>query len=114
MEKTCVSSASPPTAAEAKPHKHAAKKEPEIQTTRNDVSKAEPAPLDDVFPEKPLRPRDMKALPQTMLIGDITAHRQRTCAAPTAPCQRFPKIVIVIGSASTIKKTVSGKTAVAM
>jgi hypothetical protein len=49
---TCVmESPPPPTAAEAKPHKHAEKKEPEIQTTRNDVSKAEPAPLDDVFPE---------------------------------------------------------------
>jgi hypothetical protein len=40
---------SPPTA--AAPHKRAAKKESEPQTTRNDVSKAEPAPLDDVFPE---------------------------------------------------------------
>jgi Protein of unknown function (DUF1499) len=41
----------PPTAAEAKAHKRAAKKEPETQTTRNDISKATPAPLDDVFPE---------------------------------------------------------------
>jgi hypothetical protein len=40
---------SPPTA--AAPHKRAAKKESEPQTTRNDVTKAEPAPLDDVFPE---------------------------------------------------------------
>jgi Protein of unknown function (DUF1499) len=51
---TCVMESPPPpppTAAEAKPHKHAAKKEPELQTTRNDVSKAEPAPLDDIFPE---------------------------------------------------------------
>jgi hypothetical protein len=49
---TCVmESPPPPPTAEAKPHKHAAKKEPELQTTRNDVSKAEPAPLDDVFPE---------------------------------------------------------------
>ena len=42
----------PPTAAPA-PHKHAAKKEaaPESQDTRVDVTKAEPAPLDDVFPE---------------------------------------------------------------
>ena len=51
---TCVMESPPPpplTAAEAKPHKHAAKKEPETQTTRNDVSKAEPAPLDDIYPE---------------------------------------------------------------
>jgi uncharacterized protein (DUF1499 family) len=41
----------PPTAAEAKAHKHAAKKEPEIQTTRNDVSNASPATIEDVFPE---------------------------------------------------------------
>jgi hypothetical protein len=39
----------PPTAVAS--HKRAAKKESEPQTTRNDVSKAEPAPLDDVFPE---------------------------------------------------------------
>jgi len=51
---TCVMEsppAPPPNAAEAKPHKHGAKKEPELQTTRNDVSKAEPAPLDDIYPE---------------------------------------------------------------
>ena len=51
---TCVMESPPPpppTAAEGKSHKHAAKKEPESQTTRNDVTKAEPAPLDDVFPE---------------------------------------------------------------
>jgi hypothetical protein len=41
----------PPTAAEAKPHKHAAKREPETQDTRNDLSKASPATIDDVFPE---------------------------------------------------------------
>jgi hypothetical protein len=41
----------PPTGAEAKPQKHAGKKERELQTTRNDLSKAEPAPIDDVFPE---------------------------------------------------------------
>ena len=41
----------PPPAAEAKPHKRAAKQEPETQDTRNDVSKASPAPIDDVFPE---------------------------------------------------------------
>jgi Protein of unknown function (DUF1499) len=41
----------PPTAAEAKPHKHPEKKEPAIQTTRNDLSNASPAPLDDVYPE---------------------------------------------------------------
>jgi Protein of unknown function (DUF1499) len=49
---TCVMESPPPpppTAAAA--HKRASKKEPELQTTRNDVSKAEPAPLDDVFPE---------------------------------------------------------------
>jgi len=48
---TCVMESPPPpppTAAAA--HKRP-KKEPELQTTRNDVSKAEPAPLDDVFPE---------------------------------------------------------------
>ena len=51
---TCVMESPPPpppTAEVAKPHKHAAKNEPESQTTRNDVTKAEPAPLDDVFPE---------------------------------------------------------------
>src|ERR1700722_19671321 len=51
---TCVMESPPPpppTAAEAKTHKHAAKKEPEIQTTRNNVANASPAPLDDVFPE---------------------------------------------------------------
>ena len=52
---TCVMEAPPPppTAAAAAPHKHAAKKEtaPEPQDTRVDVTKAEPAPLDDVFPE---------------------------------------------------------------
>src|SRR5580704_18449752 len=51
---TCALESPPPqqpTAAEAKPHKRAAKNEPESQTTRNDVTKAEPAPLDDVFPE---------------------------------------------------------------
>ena len=41
----------PPSAAEAKPHKRVGKREAEIQTTRNDLSKAEPAPIDDVFPE---------------------------------------------------------------
>lgn len=50
---TCVMENPPqpaPSAAAAQ-HKRAAKKEPEPQTTRNDVTKAEPAPLDDVFPE---------------------------------------------------------------
>ncbi len=50
---TCVmeNPAPPPTAAAA-PRKHAAKKAaPEPQDTRVDVSKAEPAPIDDVFPE---------------------------------------------------------------
>jgi hypothetical protein len=41
----------PPTAAEAKPRKRAAKQEPGTQDTRNDLSKASPAPIDDVFPE---------------------------------------------------------------
>src|SRR5260370_15429307 len=41
----------PPTATEAKPHKRAAKKESEPQMTRNDLSKAEPAPIDDLFPD---------------------------------------------------------------
>jgi hypothetical protein len=41
----------PPTAAEAKAHKRAPKKEPETQDTRNDLSKSSPAPIDDVFPE---------------------------------------------------------------
>src|SRR5260370_21408431 len=41
----------PPTAAEAKAHKRAPKKEPENQDTRNDLSKASPAAIDDVFPE---------------------------------------------------------------
>jgi len=43
----------PPTGAEAKSHKRAAKKggAPEPQDTRVDVTKAEPAPIDDVFPE---------------------------------------------------------------
>src|SRR5580704_1880817 len=41
----------PPTAAETKQHKRAPKKEPETQDTRNDLSKASPAPIDDVFPE---------------------------------------------------------------
>jgi Protein of unknown function (DUF1499) len=43
----------PPTTDAAAPRKHAAKKEttPEAQDTRVDVTKAEPAPLDDVFPE---------------------------------------------------------------
>jgi Protein of unknown function (DUF1499) len=52
---TCAMEAPPPppTAAAAAPRKHAAKKEaaPEPQDTRVDVSKAEPAPLDDVYPE---------------------------------------------------------------
>ncbi|HEY6299366.1 MAG TPA: DUF1499 domain-containing protein [Candidatus Binatus sp.] len=49
---TCaMESAPPPPPTAAAPHKRAAKKESEPQTTRNDVSKAEPAPLDDVFPE---------------------------------------------------------------
>jgi Protein of unknown function (DUF1499) len=52
---TCVMEAPPPppTAAAAAPRKHAAKKEaaPEPQDTRVDVTKAEPAPLDDVYPE---------------------------------------------------------------
>jgi hypothetical protein len=52
---TCVMEA-PPQAAPATaaaPHKKAAKREEaeELQTTRNDVKNAEPAPLDDVFPE---------------------------------------------------------------
>ncbi len=52
---TCVMEnppAPPPTAAAAAPHKRV-KKEPSdgIQDTRNDLSKAEPAPIDDVFPE---------------------------------------------------------------
>jgi hypothetical protein len=41
----------PPTAAEAKAHKRGPKKEPESQDTRNDLSKASPASIDDVFPE---------------------------------------------------------------
>jgi hypothetical protein len=49
---TCaMESPPPPPPTAAAPHKRAAKKESELQTTRNDVSKAEPAPLDDVFPE---------------------------------------------------------------
>ena len=50
---TCVmeSPPPPPTTAEAKPHKHSVKNQPETQTTRNDVSKAEPAPLEDIYPE---------------------------------------------------------------
>ena len=43
----------PPSGAQAKPHKRTAKKEaaPEPEDTRVDVTKAEPAPIDDVFPE---------------------------------------------------------------
>jgi hypothetical protein len=53
---TCVLEAPPPpppAAVGAAPHKHASKKESEseTQTTRNDLSNAAPAPLDDVFPE---------------------------------------------------------------
>ncbi|MFZ2063820.1 MAG: DUF1499 domain-containing protein [Candidatus Binatus sp.] len=50
---TCVMEAPPPppVTAEAKPRRHAEKKEPQMQITRNDVSKAEPAPLEDVYPE---------------------------------------------------------------
>ncbi len=51
---TCVMEAPPPPpTTAAAPRKHAAKKEaaPEPQDTRVDVSKAEPAPIDDVFPE---------------------------------------------------------------
>jgi hypothetical protein len=53
---TCVMEAPPQTAqseAAAAAHKKPAKKEaaPEMQTTRNDVTNAQPAPLDDVFPE---------------------------------------------------------------
>ena len=50
---TCVmeSPPPPPATAEAKPRKHGGKNEPETQTTRNDVTKAEPAPLDDIYPE---------------------------------------------------------------
>jgi uncharacterized protein DUF1499 len=51
---TCAMEAPPPPpTAAAAPRKHAAKKEaaPEPQDTRVDVSKAEPAPLDDVYPE---------------------------------------------------------------
>jgi len=53
---TCVMENPPPaapTAAATAPHKKAAKREGAAgpQTTRNDVSNASPAPLDDVFPE---------------------------------------------------------------
>lgn len=52
---TCTMESPPPplplTAAEAKAHKRAEKKESETQTTRNDISHANPAPLDDVYPE---------------------------------------------------------------
>jgi Protein of unknown function (DUF1499) len=56
----------PPTAAAA-PHKHVAKKEaaPEAQETRVDVTKAEPAPLDDVFPE--LIRRSFPGIPRATL-----------------------------------------------
>jgi hypothetical protein len=42
-----------PSPGATEPHKQRAKKEsaPEANTTRNDVTKAEPAPLDDVYPE---------------------------------------------------------------
>jgi hypothetical protein len=53
----------PPTAAEAKPHKRAPKKEPEIQDTRNDLSNASPAPIDDVFPELIRRSFPREAVP---------------------------------------------------
>src|SRR5580658_1891090 len=45
---TCDLETPPPSPplTETAPHKHAPKKEPEMQTTRNDLSNAEPAPLD--------------------------------------------------------------------
>ena len=55
----------PPLTAETAPHKHAPKKESEMQTTRNDLSNAEPAPLDDVFPE--LIRRSFPGIPRATL-----------------------------------------------
>ncbi len=65
---TCaMESPPPPPTAAAAPHKHAAKKEaaPEAQETRVDVTKAEPAPLDDVFPE--LIRRSFPGIPRATL-----------------------------------------------
>jgi hypothetical protein len=57
----------PPTTAAAPPHKRPVKKEgpAEPQMTRNDVTKAEPAPLDDVFPE--LIRREYPGIPRQTL-----------------------------------------------
>ncbi|MGA9721493.1 MAG: hypothetical protein WBQ86_03475, partial [Candidatus Binatus sp.] len=67
---TCEMENPPPpalTSATAAPNKHPVKKEgaAEPQLTRNDVSKAEPAPLDDVFPE--LIRREYPGLPRPTL-----------------------------------------------
>ena len=52
---TCEMESPPPPPPDSQPRANRTstrqKREPESQTTRNDVTKAEPAPLDDVFPE---------------------------------------------------------------
>ncbi len=59
--------APPPTTAAGPPHKRPIKKEgpAEPKMTRNDVTKAEPAPLDDVFPE--LIRREYPGIPRQTL-----------------------------------------------
>jgi Protein of unknown function (DUF1499) len=55
-----------PAPAETAPHKRVKKESaPEIQTTRNDVTNAAPAPLDDVFPE--LIQRSFPGIPRETL-----------------------------------------------
>ncbi|MGH7922977.1 MAG: DUF1499 domain-containing protein [Candidatus Binatus sp.] len=64
---TCDPTAPPPAPAEKEPRKHTARKEaaPEPKTTRNEVANAEPAPLDDVFPE--LIRREFPGIPRQKL-----------------------------------------------
>jgi len=62
---TCELETPPPAAAATAPHKRVPKKEPEIQTTRNDLSHIAPAPLDDIFPE--LIRRSFPGIPRATL-----------------------------------------------